>query len=166
MKDRTGDGVRGFGEEGFQDDWFVAGLEYDAGREGWAEQGGCVRLESGLLKMGVPVRFEVQGERGSWVKAGMDQQEDHLRAGKVPGDEGFGADPVELEGKLIRPGERERTYAAGEFGGYIKVYENLRDVIRNGGELITPPMQAAEAVRIVELLGRSSNERRTLSAAL
>lgn len=75
LRDRTGatkktmfDPHSRWGDVGFVDDWFEIGLEYDAGRDGWARQGGLIRLEAGNLKPGHTTRFELTGEKGTYIK--------------------------------------------------------------------------------------------------
>lgn len=151
-----------WGDEGFQDDWFVGGLEYNPGRPGWAAAGGTFRIECGCLKQGLPVRFEVQGELGSYIKHGFDGQERDLRKGISPRAEVFNAEADEEVGEVVLPGHREKVKQVNGWG-YIRMYENLRDAITKGEKLLVDPKEAAEAVRIIELMGQSAKEGKVIS---
>lgn len=43
-------------------------------------------------------RFEVLGDKGRWVKYGLDCQEEQLRAGVSPNDESYGQEKEENHG--------------------------------------------------------------------
>ncbi|ONI83628.1 oxidoreductase [Saccharothrix sp. ALI-22-I] len=63
-------------------------------------------------------RFRVLGNRSAFVKYGMDPQEEALKAGVVPGGEGWGEDPQDRWGVLgseavrTEPGTYQAFYAA------------------------------------------------------
>src|ERR1700686_5455063 len=50
-------------------------------------------------------RFRVLGSTGAYAKDGLDIQEEQLRAGLRPGDEGFGVEPMERWGRLFSNGQ-------------------------------------------------------------
>ena len=52
-------------------------------------------------------RFRVLGDRGAFTKHGIDIQEEQLRAGRTPGERGFGDEPLERWGRLVM-GEEAR----------------------------------------------------------
>ena len=68
------------------DDRFHALLRYDRLR---------VVLHATTLAAAETPRFVLHGTSGSWVKHGLDTQEDALKAGGVPGSPGWGHDPRE-----------------------------------------------------------------------
>ena len=88
-------------------------------------------------------RFRVLGDRGAFVKHGEDPQEAALRAGRTPGDPGWGEEPPEAWGLL---GERR---VPTEPGNYVAYYDGVARALRDGGP---PPVDPADAVRVLELL--------------
>lgn len=105
--------------------------------------------------------FVVHGTKGSFVKYGLDPQEELLKAGAVPEGRDWGQDPEELWGSLSLVGEAMRKVRT-EAGAYPSFYADLRDAIVKG----TPPAvtleQAWSTMRVLELAQQSSRERRTL----
>jgi len=67
------------------DDWAHVVLDYAHGLR--------VILHASMLVAGGSPRFVVHGERGSLIKREADRQEAQLKAGIVPGADGWGADP-------------------------------------------------------------------------
>jgi len=59
-----------------------------------------VALKSSLMVKELGPRYIIHGTKGSFIKYGIDVQEDHLVAGLWPGSVGFGVEPKELEGIL------------------------------------------------------------------
>lgn len=111
-----------------------------------------VTLKSSLLMKEPAPRYSVHGLAGSIFKNGIDVQEDHLKAGYLPGMEGFGIEPEDQNAEIY-------TNLAGlEFQGTIKtlqgnwmyLYQNLAEAIYGKAELIIKPEQIAEQLRIIE----------------
>jgi len=106
-------------------------------------------------------RFVVHGTRGSFVKWGLDPQEDQLKAGMKFDDAGFGEDPENLWGELYiagKPMERVKT-AAGDYRG---LYANVRDALLGMGELEVKPEQAWRTTRLIELCREASGHGRRI----
>lgn len=102
-------------------------------------------------------RFVVHGTKGSFVKRGLDPQEDALQAGAKFSDPGFGEEPESKWGALYVPGkkpERVRT-APGDYRG---IYANVRDAILGKAELEVTPEQAWRTTRLIELSRQSTAE--------
>ncbi len=80
--------------------------------------GAVSHLWASALVASLGPRFRVLGDRSAFVKYGMDPQEEALKAGAVPGGEGWGEDPVERWGLLgdepvrTSPGSYQDFYAA------------------------------------------------------
>lgn len=107
-------------------------------------------------------RFIVHGTLGSYVKFGMDSQEEALKRGERPGGPGCGADP--------RPGilytwkdglleTRQVPPLAGNYAGY---YEAVRDAITKAAPNPTSPQDILGVMTVLETGVRSSEERREL----
>ena len=105
----------------------------------------------------------LHGTAGSFVKYGMDPQEEILRSEKCPDGLDWGADwglePEARYGILSRVGgttEKIKT----ERGDYRGFYVNVRDAIEKGSPLEVPPAQALRTMRALLLAHKSSREGR------
>ncbi|HTY84682.1 MAG TPA: Gfo/Idh/MocA family oxidoreductase [Silvibacterium sp.] len=106
-------------------------------------------------------RFVVHGTMGSFVKWGLDPQEDALKAGGTYSDPGFGEEPASQWGELRiadKPARRVPT-AAGDYRG---IYANVRDAILGLAELEVKPEQVWCTTRLIELCRESSDAGRRI----
>lgn len=135
-------------------DYFHAQLRYPRCR---------VHLHAASLVAAHGLRYAVHGERGSYLKQGLDVQEDCLRAGGVPGELDWGRDP--------RFGELTRLDDDGVLvthpldtlpGDYRRYYGAMREAIVDGAPLPVTPEQAIAVMHLIELGIRSSAERREI----
>ncbi len=110
--------------------------------------------------------FLIHGTKGSFVKHGMDPQEERLRNGDFPAGKDWGADwGVENEqwsGALSLVGEPS-VKVKSERGDYRGFYENVRDAMEKKAALEVTPEQALRTMRAVLLAHKSSKERRTVA---
>lgn len=104
-----------------------------------------VLLHGGSLVPGHGLRFAVHGSAGSWIKHGLDPQEDALRAGLRPGPGDWGRDP--RPGSLLRvdadgtvAADADAAAMAGDWPAY---YAGVRDAIVHG---TAPPVTADSAL--------------------
>jgi scyllo-inositol 2-dehydrogenase (NADP+) len=98
-----------------------------------------------------------------YEKHGVDPQEDTLRLGGHPGDEGWGQEPPEAWGRLVTEiaGMQVDGRVETAPGAYETYYALVRDAVRSGGE---PPVTLAEAVaalRVIEA-ARESTQKGTI----
>jgi len=112
-----------------------------------------VKLSSSLMVKEFEPRYVVHGTKGSFVKYGLDPQEDHLKAGMLPGiNKDFGFEAQENNGQLTT--NLAGMELKGEIdtlpGDWMQLYNNLADVILNGAEPIIKPEEVAEQIRIIE----------------
>jgi predicted dehydrogenase len=135
------------------DDYFHVQLRYGPLR---------VILHAGMLAAAPGPRLLVQGTLGSYVKHGLDTQEDALKAGARPPAPGWGVDPV--AGALTRwdDGRAETRDQPSLPGDYPAYYAAVRDAILGRGPNPVPPEQAIAVMRLIELGQRSAAERREL----
>ncbi|GAA1790674.1 Gfo/Idh/MocA family oxidoreductase [Planosporangium flavigriseum] len=101
-------------------------------------------------------RLRVLGSAGSYVKYGMDVQEDALRSGGTPRDPGWGVEPEAAWGQLGEPGSGRSIPT--EAGAYQDFYREIRDALRNGAP---PPVtidEAIEVLAVIEAARRSADE--------
>ena len=118
-----------------------------------------VHLHAGTLVAGNGLRFAVHGTRGSYLKHGLDVQEDQLRAGVVPGAPGWGVDTRAGEIVHERDGRLVTEVAHAETGDYCRYYAAMRDAVLHGTSPPVTPQQALDVMRLIELGVRSSEER-------
>jgi len=105
----------------------------------------------------------LHGTKGSFIKYGMDPQEEILRSEKCPDGldwgENWGLEPKErwgtlsLVGGVVQQVETER----GDYRGF---YANVRDAMEKQVPLEVPPAQAIRTMRALLLAHRSSREGR------
>jgi scyllo-inositol 2-dehydrogenase (NADP+) len=115
-----------------------------------------VILRSGSVVSDPWPRFRLDGDRGSFVKVGLDPQEDQLKAGVLPGDPGWGREEAARFGELST-GERVPTRA----GCYERFYRELAGSISDPAR--EPPVSAgsaADVIRVIEAAVESEAEGR------
>ena len=111
------------------------------------------------------LRYWVRGEKGSFMKYHLDVQEDHLKAGKKPGDTGFGIEEGKSHGFLttIKDGQPLReVHRLNEPLTYSAFYSEFARALAGQGEVPVKPEGASAVIRLIELARKSSREGRTL----
>ncbi len=123
-----------------------------------------VTLKAGYLVREAGPRYMLHGTEGSYIKYGLDPQEDLLKNGKVPQDSSWGEEPESDWGILhtTMKGKEFRKKYKSIAGNYSDFYSNIYDVIRNGNELIVKPEQALDVIRIIETAYLSSKKREVI----
>jgi scyllo-inositol 2-dehydrogenase (NADP+) len=123
-----------------------------------------VQLGSNLLSRITAPRFRLNGTKGSFLKYGVDPQEDALKAGARPSQKDWGAESPEAWGKLAIASDNhvKETRVPTEKGNYTAFYENVRDVIASGAPAENSLPQALNLMRALELAVQSSREQRTV----
>ena len=103
-------------------------------------------------------RFHVVGLRGVYEKHELDPQEDALRTGARPGDEGWGREPREHWGHLVADTSGVTYDGAVETlpGSYETYYALVRDALRTGGPPPVDPADALAALRVIEAARESA----------
>jgi scyllo-inositol 2-dehydrogenase (NADP+) len=123
-----------------------------------------VLLHAGMEVRDPGPRFEVHGDRGSFVKHGMDLQEQALRAGGRPGDPGWGSEPPDRHGTLT--GEVAGLELRGRLesvpGDYGAFYAGMAAAIRGDGQVPVPAAEARDVVMVIELALASAREGRVV----
>jgi scyllo-inositol 2-dehydrogenase (NADP+) len=105
--------------------------------------------------------FTVHGTEGSFIKFGLDPQEDALKNGATFDTPGFGCEPEEAWGTLYQEGSAPQRIETdpGDYRGY---YANVRDALLGTGDLAVTPEQAWRTVRLIELVLESSTQGRVI----
>jgi len=113
------------------------------------------------------LRYWVRGDKGSFKKCHLDCQEDQLKKGMRPGDNGYGLEPKERYGILntAQGGKIDsEVVPTVEPATYAEFYRKFARAL--GGDLAQIPVDpdvAASVIRLVELAIESSRTGRTLS---
>jgi scyllo-inositol 2-dehydrogenase (NADP+) len=121
-------------------------------------------LHAGALVRAPGPRYQVHGTAGSFVKYGIDPQEDALKAGKRPGDAFWGHDAPEAYATITAVDGSRRTVETLP-GSYDAFYRGMHAVIAEGKEVPVPAREAVDVIRVIELALRSHRERRTIDFA-
>jgi predicted dehydrogenase len=111
---------------------------------------------SALAAQSAP-RLRVLGDRGAYVKFGVDVQEESLRDGLHPGAPGWGQEPQERWG-VLGAGDEIRPVPTLP-GAYGQFYEGVAAALRDG---VPPPVDPAEVIVGLEVLAaarRSAREK-------
>ena len=124
-----------------------------------------VTLKAGMLVREPLPRFILLGNNGSFVKYGLDVQEEALKAGLTSlTKDGWGIEPANIWGTLNT--EIEGQHFVGkvesEKGDYGHFYQNIYNAINGEEDLIVTPAQARNNIRIIELAMQSQKEKRTV----
>lgn len=124
-----------------------------------------VILKAGMLVMQPGPRYILSGEKGSFVKYGLDVQEAVLKAGLSPSRANWGEEPEEIWGRLdiVVHGQRFLGKLQSEPGDYRGFYENVRDAISGIAELEVKPEQARNTIRVIELAIQSNLEKKVVT---
>lgn len=93
-------------------------------------------------------RFRVLGSEAAYVKQEADVQESQIRNGILPGQAGYGIDPMASWGRVGR-GEDTKPVAT-EAGNFSCFYELLSAAILDGAPVPVDPADAIAGLRIVE----------------
>lgn len=116
-----------------------------------------------LVKIPGPT-FQIHGTKGSFVKYGLDVQEENLNNGKIPNTPDWGKEPEKIWGRLITEynGVNLQSVVESENGDYREYFYNLRDAIHGNAEIAVKAEEARNVIRIIELAFLSSKEKRTV----
>lgn len=117
-------------------------------------------LRASMIALAPDLRFLVRGETAAYVKHGIDPQEEVLKRGEVPGADSWGKEKQQSWGLLQSLDGSERVET--EPGDYRLFYQNVRDAILGKSEITITHEQMLNVMHGVELVRRSSEERRTV----
>jgi scyllo-inositol 2-dehydrogenase (NADP+) len=95
-----------------------------------------VTLKSSLMVREDTPRYIIQGTHGSFVKYGIDVQEDHLKAGIMPDNPEFGFETHQYNAILNTEinGLHIRGQVTTERGSWHLLFQNIYDVIEHGAK--------------------------------
>lgn len=131
-------------------DRFTLNLYYD---------GLKVILSAGEVVYHSGFHFMIHGTEGSFIKSGMDVQEQNLKKRRLPIDKTWGEDAPRLYGKMYLSSGEERIVKT-QRGNYGEFYDNVYEVIRNRAGTNICPNEIIDVLRIIEL-AKESNQKKT-----
>ena len=137
-------------------DYFHAILSYPQRR---------IVLHGTMVAAAESARYIIHGTRGSYVKFGLDPQEDRLKNGERLPQEEWGYDMrdgvvTKVEGETLV----EETLLTSP-GNYPAYYAAVRDALNGTGENPVPASQAIQIMELIELGIESAKHRATLCLA-
>ena len=137
------------------DDWFDVRLHY-------ADVN--VVLRSSYLVRETGPRFILHGTKGSFIKSGLDPQEEALKQGLLPGGTDWGKEAHEWWGLLNSDidGVHKKVIIETQPGRYDAFYDDIYECITRGKEPAVKPDEALNVIRIIEAAQQSNAERRTV----
>jgi scyllo-inositol 2-dehydrogenase (NADP+) len=111
-----------------------------------------VTLRSSLMVREDSPRYIIHGTKGSFLKYGIDVQEDQLKAGMTPMDIGFGVEQIEKAGTLYteKDGLPFTEKIETEKGNWKMLFQNVYDAIIHGETLLVQPEEVLEQIKIIE----------------
>lgn len=114
-------------------------------------------LSAGEVVVKQGPHYMVNGRTGTFIKYGMDVQENALIAGKRPPMEDWGQDLAEDYGMLytIENGEERSVKVPTEIGNYGAYYDNIYHVLTEGAELFVKPEETVDVLKIIEMAQKS-----------
>ena len=121
-----------------------------------------VVLHGTLVAAAETARFIIHGSRGSYVKYGLDPQEERLKGGERLPQEDWGYDM--RDGLLTRAEGEEITEESWLTlpGNYPAYYAAIRDALNGIGVNPVPASQAIQIMELIELGLESARHRATL----
>ena len=122
-------------------DAFDISLEYKNGFK--------VELGASSLVQNPGPKFLVEGTLGTFIKNGVDPQEEDLKNGKLPGFSNWGKEAKEDKGILTYVnGDREAISTM--LGSYENFYANLSQAIVEREPLLVLPDEALDVIKLIE----------------
>jgi predicted dehydrogenase len=119
-----------------------------------------VILTAGMMVKEPGPRFIIHGTNGSFIKYGIDPQEEALAKGRMPEGEKWGVEDEKNWGFLTTESDDEQVDGriVTEPGNYMKFYDNVYDVLVNNAEQAVKPEEGMDIIRIIELAFESNRK--------
>lgn len=147
--------IRTFRTGGTIDDFFEVILHYKELR---------VMLKSSYLVREPLPKYILHGTGGSFLKSGVDPQEEALKNGVLPDSINWGIEENKYWG--IVNIDKQGLHFVGKIetirGNYMAYYDNIYEVIVNGKELIVKPQDAINTINIIEAAYQSAKLHKTI----
>jgi predicted dehydrogenase len=141
--------------DGMVDDFFEIVMHYSEIR---------VALKASYLVREPGPRYSLHGTNGSFLKYGIDPQEEALKQGTSPTGPDWGKDTPEMWGTLNA--DKGGLHYVGKLetipGNYMAYYNSIFEAIVNGKELQVKPEEAVNVINVIEAALESSKHKRTI----
>ena len=141
--------------EGKVDDYYDIRLMYEKFH---------VIIKSSYLVREPGPRYVLHGVDGSFVKYGIDPQEQALKDGGIPGSAGWGQDNSSDFGTLNT--NINGLHVTGKVetipGDYLAFYQNVYEAIREDKPLIVRPEESRDGIRLIEACFESNQSRKAI----
>lgn len=136
-------------------DYFHLVLKYD--------QLTAVLHSSMLVKKQGP-RYQIHGDKGSFIKYGLDPQEEQLKQGMQPNHPLYGREDPSDYGKIdyTQNGLQISGLVETQPGQYPAYYRQIADAIQERGKNPVPADQAAHVIHLIERAMQSAKEKKAL----
>ncbi|WP_213818901.1 oxidoreductase [Garciella nitratireducens] len=124
-----------------------------------------VSLYAGMLVKELGPHFILKGDKGSYIKYGMDPQEELLKKGNSPLEkEDWGEEKEEEWGILNTEwnGISFRGKVKSERGDYRIFYKNVARAIMGLEKIFVKPQEARNVIKLIELAIKSNEEKRAI----
>jgi scyllo-inositol 2-dehydrogenase (NADP+) len=118
-------------------------------------------LHASMLAREPGPRFLIHGDAGSYVKYGLDPQEEALKAGRRPGGDDWGREAPERFGTLTNGDGARRLETLP--GKYLEFYEGMAACLLDGAPVPVAADDARRALVVLEAARLSAAERRTVA---
>ncbi len=117
-----------------------------------------VILTAGMMVKEPGPRFIIHGTNGSFIKYGIDPQEEALANGRMPVGGKWGVEDEKNWGFLTTELDDEPVdgRVKTKSGNYMKFYDNVYDVLTNEAEQDVKPEDGRDLIRIIELAFESN----------
>lgn len=116
-----------------------------------------ISLASSSLAAGPSREIRLDGDRNSFLKTGLDAQEEQLKAGMHPHMATFGAEPKSQWGRIWGP-HGESSLFASLPGAWTNYYDGVHLAIETG---VPPPITLAEAAETIAVIEAAFESART-----
>lgn len=124
-----------------------------------------ITLKASYLMREPEPRFVLHGTLGSYVKHGIDVQEEALLRGEMPDQPNWGEEDEQNWGILHTEANGETLY--GRYpslpGNYNAFYQNIYEYLRLGKPLATDARYVSDVINIIEAAYQSSTEGKVIS---
>lgn len=122
-----------------------------------------VILHSSTVAAAESPLYVVHGMKGSYVKYGLDPQEDCLKSGQLPTSQNWGEDKRNGSVTLSQDDDLITQQLVNEKGNYGGYYLAIHDAIRNGAVNPVLPQEAIDIMKVIEAGILSNKEKRTIN---
>ena len=109
-------------------------------------------------------KYALHGEQGSFLKHGMDPQEEALKKGILPYSEGWGEEDPKDWGTFLthKNGLTVEGKVTSIAGDYTEFYTQLFESVRNQAPLAVRPEEALQGLQIIEAAYESHSHKRAV----